>query len=229
MATLAAAALGLALVAACNQGRSADPTPSAAGSGPPITTSAIGTSDTPSASTMPSAGTMPSTSTPAAPAVPADVPKSGRNLLIRDEKPPVMALIATTHTAAGAEAFAVFFVKTIDWGCATTSSAYMRHYFASTCDLCLRAARDLDKTVRLKHHYLGDRFKITATGSNGVEQNQHGSEYVVSVKFDVTAFSSVDSTGKIFGAGKPVKDSNLDTYVKWESGGWRVAFANRTT
>ena len=49
-----------------------------------------------------------------------------------------MPVAATKHSAAGAQAFAEFFIKTIDWGYATTSSAYMRHYFMHACSGCAR-------------------------------------------------------------------------------------------
>ncbi len=87
--------------------------------------------------TPPTHSTSATSDPPASPAVPADVPRTGPNTR-KGEKPPVMPVLATKHTAAGAQAFAEFFIKTIDWGYATTSSAYMRHYFEQSCSWLFR-------------------------------------------------------------------------------------------
>ena len=78
--------------------------------------------------------------------MPADVPRTGPNTR-KGEQPPVMPVAATKHTADGAKAFAEFFIKTIDWGYATTSSAYMRHYFKSVY-WCGIAAKAFDCSLR---------------------------------------------------------------------------------
>ena len=126
------AALATLALAACSSAGGTDP------STPPLTTPTTSVSIAPPTTSTPaSSGSFSGPPRPTTPTIPADVPRTGANTR-PGEKPPLMPLEATQHTARGAQAFAAFFVKTIDWGYATVSGAYMRHYFATTCMSCRR-------------------------------------------------------------------------------------------
>lgn len=147
------------------------PPASATGSGPTASgpSATAPTSKAPTSKAPTSASPKPSkTPTQVVPTVPKDVPTTGPNIAYKGEKPPVMPVAATKHTAEGAKAFAEFYLQTIDWGYATTSSAYMRHYFVKTCDVCLYMADDLDNTRAKRLHYLGDRFKLTGSSVQAI-------------------------------------------------------------
>jgi hypothetical protein len=147
------------------------------------------------------------------PAVPADVPRTGPNTK-RGEKPPVMPLEATQHTPEGAKAFAGFFIKTIDWGYATTSSAYMRHYFEPSCVSCRSAAIALDR-ARTKHrHFIGDRFTIRRVASTSNSR--------ISVYFDVSSAETVDRHGKGVGGYPALTNFREDMHLVWTSPHWSV-------
>src|SRR4051794_15205328 len=156
--TFAAFAL-LSCAAACTSSSSGSPASSTASSPAPssVPVSSAVTSPPPSTTTKSSSFSGPPR--PVTPTLPADVPKTGPNTR-PGEKPPVVPLEATQHTGRGAQAFAEFFIKTIDWGYATTSSAYMRHYFTKSCIGCRSTAEALDKAARAKHHFVGDRFTL---------------------------------------------------------------------
>ncbi len=118
----------------------------------PHTTVAPSTSPTVPISTSPTA------KPPPRPTVPPDVPRTGPNIR-KGEKPPVLPVAATRHTADGAKAFAEFFIKTIDWGYATTSSAYMRHYFEPTCIGCASVRSGLStRPASSDRHFIGGRI-----------------------------------------------------------------------
>jgi hypothetical protein len=153
-------------------------------------------------------------SPPARPTVPADVPRTGPNTR-KGEKPPVMPLAATKHTAAGAQAFAEFFIKTIDWGYATTSSAYMRHYFTSSCIACVSTARALDRADELHRHFIGDRFAIRQVARAG--------RLSVSVHFDVTAVETVTKRGRPVGGYPALSNFREQLFVRWHISRWIVA------
>ncbi len=188
------------------------------------------TSDAPTSATV-SASTSPksksaapaSTARPksAQPTVPADVPRTGPNVTSKAERPPVMPVAATKHTAQGAKAFAEFFVKTIDWGYATTDSRYMRHYFEKSCRLCGDFANDFDQTKAGKYHYVGDRLHLISPTRNVTSSVQNG-QYMYRIKFNVDAFSSVDLTGKIFKAGAPIRGAVLDSTLRWRHQNWKI-------
>src|SRR4051812_41161247 len=89
----------------------------------------------PNTATVTPSGSTPSTSAPppsASPTstprpYPADVPLTGHNVK-PGEKPPLYPAAARAHTQAGANAFAEFYMRTLDWAYATTNPSYMKHY-----------------------------------------------------------------------------------------------------
>ena len=90
---------------------------------------------------------------------PADVPLTGHNVK-PGEKPPVYPAAAAAKTQDGANAFAEFFMKTLDWAYATTIPSYMKHYYGPTCGLCNGIATGISKTSSDNHWYEGGRFTI---------------------------------------------------------------------
>jgi hypothetical protein len=146
------------------------------------------------------------------------VPKTGPNTKA-GEKPPIMPLEATQHTPEGAKAFAEFFIKTIDWGYATTSSAYMRHYFKRSCVGCRSTADALDKAKHKEHHFLGDRFIIE---SAQITDNTTIAKPQVLVTFDVSSSEVVDKNGKFVNGGPALRGFRELASLSWHTSRWVV-------
>ena len=177
----------------------------------PHTTVAPSTSPTVPISTSPTA------KPPPRPTVPPDVPRTGPNIR-KGEKPPVLPVAATRHTADGAKAFAAFFIKTIDWGYATTSSAYMRHYFQPTCVTCRNFATLFDDSRRHRQHFIGGRI---APGKAEIRADQR--RPIVAVPFAITAFAQVTSTGHVVQADRSHDHERFDFTCDWTSHTWMIA------
>jgi hypothetical protein len=208
---MTAAMLAAALLAGCTG--STPGSPAEQSSGDPVSVS-------PTISSAASTGATGTTSSPAivSTAVPSDVPTTGPNLLHKGERPPVMPLAATKHTAAGAVAFAKFFIRTIDWGYATTSSAYMRHYYEPSCITCRSIAKAIDTQAAKRHHFRGDRLSIRAADLTG----GFGATAAVTVTFRVSSVEVVDVRGDFVDASPAVTLRNVVT-ARWLSRHWRVA------
>jgi hypothetical protein len=157
------------------------------------------------------------TSTLAVQTVPADVPTTGPNMR-RGEKPPVMPQSATGHTGAGAQAFAVFFVRTIDWGFATLSGAYIRHVSGGGCVGCRSFADGMDRDRRLGHQYIGGRLTVR----HGRLLRYRESSATVAVRFDQTSYEEVDRTRRFVSADGAHTGERLAVDVQWLHSGWRV-------
>lgn len=127
------------------------PSPSQSAQSPTATKAHPTTPKPKTPTATPTAGTVP---------VPADVKRSGYNFHNAHEQPPAMPVTALQHSTAGARAFAEFFVKTIDWGYATTSGSYMRHYYSASCKYCANLAKGLDATAKQGNFHIGDRFAM---------------------------------------------------------------------
>ena len=157
---------------------------------------------------------------PAGPTVPADVPTTGPNLRKPGEKPPVMPLEATQHTQDGAVAFAKFFIQTIDWAYATTSTTYMRHYFQPGCVTCKSIQAGIDRAAAKHRHFVGDWISITSV--RGVRADtDHSAELSVLVAFSVNAFQVVDASGQ-FVNGAPASKLKNRVWLRWLRDGWTV-------
>lgn len=190
--------------------RSADPS---ASSTQVSATAATGTSPGPAASTAPA----PVVTTPA---VPADVRTTGPNLTHPGERPPVMPLLATEHTAAGAIAFATFFIRTIDWGYASTSAAYMKHYALTSCIGCESIELGIDHEDQKNRHFVGDRFHdLTA---QLVPNLRPGAQRTVDVTFEVDSVETVDSHNQYVGAAAALPRLVETVSLVWRTGSWSV-------
>jgi hypothetical protein len=153
--------------------------------------------------------------------VPADVPTTGPNLNHKGEKPPVMPLLATKHTSAGAVAFAKFFIKTIDWGFATTSGAYIRHYYAPSCIECANHANGIDNTRKAKEHYVGDRFTITSARRRSVGNHNGEQSAVVTFNLDSGVVLKNKDNGFVNGDVAHHHEQRR-LWLDWEHGRWIV-------
>lgn len=153
--------------------------------------------------------------------MPADVPTTGPNVSGPAERPPVEPILATQHSAAGAKAFAEFFIRTIDWGFATMSGAYIRHFSAPECDSCASLANGIDKDRRAGDRYIGGR---TTVRSSRVLAHPvaSGAQITVSVVVDVQAFEQMAHGGKPVTAEGAHHGETFEVSLRGVSSGWQV-------
>ncbi len=199
-------ALALVLVSGCTGSGAAAPTL------PP-----------PSSPTVQDTASRPSESAPptARPTVPADVPTTGPNVRDSADRVPVMPVAATRHTEAGAVAFSEFFIRTIDWGYATTSPAYMDHYYAQSCIDCRSAHNALEYVKKRGGHYIGGRLTLRATHITRVPPRLD-SEVSTRVTLDVESIEAVDKNNKFLSGDIAYAGYHENLWLEWTQLGWRV-------
>ena len=180
----AAIVLVVLVAAACN-GSSATPNLSPVSSSPP---SSVASSSVSAAPTVPAG-------------YPADVPLTGHNVR-PGEKPPVYPAAAKVHTQAGANAFAEFFMRTLDWAYATTNPSYMKQYYGPTCGLCNGIATGIARTAAERHWYEGGRLTVLSKAATAIGPVTAPVDFCSVIVVSTTAQTVVDGSGKIFnGAG----------------------------
>jgi Family of unknown function (DUF6318) len=135
--------------------------------------------------------------TPTASAYPADVPLTGHNVK-PGERPPRYPATADARTQAGANAFAEFFMRTLDWAYATTNPSYMKHYYGPTCGLCDGIAKTISKTASIKHWYLGGRLTLQRATATSIAPVTAPADFCSIERLSESAFSTVDKTGKVY-------------------------------
>jgi hypothetical protein len=190
----------------------------------------------PNTSTVPPASSAPSTSaaptsarpTPTARPYPADVPLTGHNVK-PGEKPPLYPAAARARTQAGANAFAEFFMRTLDWAYATTNPSYMKHYTGPSCGLCNGLATGISKTGAEHLWYLGGRLTVHPATATPIGPVTAPADFCSTAVVDITATTVVDKTGKIYnGQGALVKQS-FKLCAKASSTSWNITYLIGTT
>ncbi len=132
-----------------------------------------------------------------------------------------MPAAATAHTPEGAVAFAKFFIQTIDWGFATTSGAYMKHYFEHSCTECLSHQKGLDNTRKVDDHYVGGRFSNVRL-SAWVPGGNDRADGSLTATFDISSVEVVDSNNNFKNADPAESNIQEHMYLRWTPDGWTV-------
>jgi hypothetical protein len=157
-------------------------------------------------------------------AVPADVPTTVTNPRGPNEKPPTPPLPPTgPDDTLNAVAFAEFFLKTIDWGGATTSSAYMRHYYEPTCEDCAAIATALNDARLRKYRNVGGRISFHGAHLSG-RGGPAGANLHVSMVLDVAALEQFSHDGKLIGAATATNGASARLWLRWTGTRWTVVW-----
>ncbi|MEO6700962.1 MAG: DUF6318 family protein [Jatrophihabitantaceae bacterium] len=166
------------------------------------------------------------TPTPTSP-YPADVPLTGHNVK-PGEKPPTYPDAAKARSQAGANAFAEFFMRTLDWAYATTNPSYMKHYYAPSCGQCSGLASGISKTATDHHWYMGGRLTVhdaTGTARGSVTAD---ADYCFQLVIDITATSVVDKNGHILNGDGAYSGNRFKLCAAWtQITSWQVSFLAR--
>ena len=158
---------------------------------------------------------------------PGDVPLTGHNVK-PGEKPPLYPAAARARTQDGANAFAEFYMRTLDWAYATTNPSYMKHYTGPSCGLCTGLATGISKTAAAKHWYLGGRLTVHPATATPIGPVTAPADFCSAVTIDETAFSTVDRTGKVFTGDGAHTGDGLKLCVRTSQNAWTVTYMSGT-
>ena len=159
---------------------------------------------------------------------PADVPLTGHNVR-PGERPPVYPAAARARTQAGANAFAEFFMRTLDWAYATTNPSYMKHYYGPTCGLCSGIATGIAKTAAEHHWYEGGRLTILSNDSAAIGPVTAPADFCSAIVVSTTAQTVVDRTGKIFNGAGANAHLGWKLCSKQQDAVWRISYFAATS
>jgi hypothetical protein len=151
------------------------------------------------------------------------VPLTGHNVR-PGERPPLYPATASARTQAGANAFAEFFMRTLDWAYATTNPSYMKHYYGPTCGLCDGIATGIAKTAADHHWYLGGRLKIVKAVSTPIGAVKAPADSCSEVTVAVTAQSVVDQSGKIYNGAGANGHLGWKLCMQWRTQDWLISY-----
>jgi hypothetical protein len=151
------------------------------------------------------------------------VPLTGHNVR-PGERPPLYPATASARTQAGANAFAEFFMRTLDWAYATTNPSYMKHYYGPTCGLCSGLATGIAKTAADHHWYEGGRLKLLTSTATSIGPVKAPADSCSEVTVAVTAQSVVDKTGKIYNGAGASPRLSWKLCMQWQGEGRLITY-----
>ena len=190
----------------------------------------------PNTSMVPPANLAPTTSAPPTSAsptpsprpYPADVPLTGHNVK-PGEKPPLYPAAARAHTQAGANAFAEFYMRTLDWAYATTNPSYMKHYTGPSCGLCNGLATGISKTAAEHLWYMGGRLTVHPATATPIGPVTAPANFCATATVDITATSVVDKSGKIYNGQGALTKQTFKLCAKATTASWLTTYFIGTT
>lgn len=209
------------LVSGCTGEARPNSTTAPAASTAPSTGTASSTSTAPTLTSVSPSGSTPTSASPTGQEYPANVPLTGHNLK-PGEKPPLYPAAARARTQEGANAFAEFFLRTLDWAYATTNPSYMRHYFGPSCGLCHDLATEIRQTAAVRHWYLGGRLTVRTATQAPVGPVTAPADFCSTVRVDTTAHSVVDRAGTVFTEEAAHPNFRWKLCMTSSSNGWQV-------
>ena len=211
---IAAFLLVAALGAGCTSSGGTDPASPPPSSPLPSTSAAVSSPPPTDPESTPPTTSRP----PASPTVPADVPTTGPNLRSKNERPPVEPIAALKHTQAGANAFARFFILTIDWAYATVEQRpIMSHYSDPRCPSCQSLLASFRSDRRAKHTYVGGRTNrvVRVRIARAPDTSR--------CSLNATSFEELDKHGDFVIRRRGVSGSPSTSFdLRWTDSGWRV-------
>jgi hypothetical protein len=154
---------------------------------------------------------------------PADVPLVGHNVRA-GEKPPSYPVAARANTQDGANAFAAFFMKTLDWAYATTNPSYMKHYYGPSCGLCDGLATGIAKTAAKSHWFLGDRLTVHGLAGTRIGLVTAPADYCSALRVDTTAVSVVGIAGAVFSGDGAHLDDAVKLCAQYVNARWQATY-----
>jgi hypothetical protein len=139
------------------------------------------------------------------------------------EQPPVRP--ADDPSEAGATAFAVYFMRTVDWAYASMDSTLMRQIFdPALCTYCVTAADKTDLRMSEGNHYVGGRItiSISSAATGGTD------ERLILIVFSQSGLSIANAAGTI----DPTSISQQLTYqanvrIRHRAQSWQVIEVRR--
>ncbi|WP_375479640.1 DUF6318 family protein [uncultured Jatrophihabitans sp.] len=166
-----------------------------------------------SSSFLPASTTVPVSTSPA-------VPTTGPNVR-PGEKPPLLPGVGKRDSAAGAITFAQFWVETLDWGYATTSSTLSRAWFAPSCTDCALLMRNFDEPRAAGDHFVGGRLSLRSA-QLAPTGGQFNASRAVDVSFTAAKARLVNASGETVSSSPATREVTFRLWLARSGSRWLV-------
>jgi hypothetical protein len=156
------------------------------------------------------------------PAISTDPPPISTGANVRPgEKPPTLSPVGKTNTPIGADLFARYWIRTLDWGYATTDSSLAKAIFARSCTGCARFMRQFEDASSAGWHFRGGRLAILGTALQD-NDHQYGATSVEDVTVSQEALHVLDGKGKTIDSAAMIANDVSRVWLRWTGRRWTV-------
>ena len=135
---------------------------------------------------------------------------------------------AEDDTPAAAVTFAEFWIDTLDWGYATTSSALARQWYAKSCSDCELFMKTFDNAKKLGYSFRGGRIYVLG-GQVAENDKRFGAQFAVDVTLASSALTVVNRAGKVLERDPATAKITFRLWVERVSHRWAVVAKARVT
>jgi hypothetical protein len=137
------------------------------------------------------------------------------------EKPPSFPDSLEKNLPSAAGAFAVYWMKTIDWGYATVDSRLARTAFSPVCIDCTRFMKIFDNARAKGVHFRGGRMTISKWL---LQANDHhnGATAVIDITVSISAQQATDRAGKVVESDPAEPRVTYRVWLRWTDSKWTV-------
>lgn len=174
------------------------------------------------------ASPMPTSSLSAGPPAPSPTPARTGPLttgpgVLPGEKPPVEPAIATNYTRDGAYAFAIYFVRVVDWSIATTDPALIPALSERSCQACQRYVDGLTEIRQRNERQVGGRITILASAEGrGIYRTRADFAFVFDLAETPRRLVPANSPAPEQRTTRPGTPYKSIVFVSWNDEGWKV-------
>ena len=137
------------------------------------------------------------------------------------EKPPTFAQSMEKNVPSAAGTFAVYWMKTIDWGYATVSSTLARTAFSPVCADCTRFMRIFDDAHAKGVYFRGGRMTISKWMIRP-NDHQNGATAVVDVTASIGALQAIDRNGRVVESDPADPHVMYRVWLTWSGTRWTI-------
>jgi len=173
--------------------------------------------------TPPTSTYKPPTSTHSTSAAPTATPPISTGPNVRPgEKPPTFPASLNRNLPAGADAFARYWMQTLDWGYATTDSSLAKAAFAASCTDCARFVKgNFDDTRAEGWHFRGGRVGFLESTLQQPDHHANATS-LDDVTVTVGALETLDRAGHVQSRAPAIPHITYRIWLRWTGARWTV-------
>jgi hypothetical protein len=138
------------------------------------------------------------------------------------EKPPTFPASLQVNARGAADGFAQYWMRTLDWGYATTDSSLAKAAYSKSCTDCARFVKgNFDDTRSQGLRFRGGRVGFLESTLQPTD-HRNGATQIDDVTVSVGALETLDHTGHVVSRAAAIPHITYRIWLRWTGKRWTV-------